>query len=80
MRSRHCKEERIQKSLGNWEDGGAMNLSQENCLMDSCSCTCDGWGNGVKPPKGLFLLPSHILREKVVKKWIFCIYSKRVGS
>lgn len=29
------------KSLGNWEDGGAMNLSQENCLAEYAALTCE---------------------------------------
>jgi hypothetical protein len=41
MRSRHCKRSESNRSLGNWEDGGARNLSQENCLAEYVARTCE---------------------------------------
>ena len=50
-RSRHCNSERICRKR-HWGDlgrrRGAMNWSQENCLIDDHRLTCERWGGDLR--------------------------------
>ena len=58
-RSRHCNSERIcrKRHWGNLgRRGGAMNWSQENCLIDDHRLTCERWGGDLRLAIGSRLL------------------------
>ena len=58
-RSRHCNSERICRKR-HWENPGrrrgAMNWSQENCLIDDHRLTCERWGGDLRLAIGSRLL------------------------
>jgi len=58
-RSRHCNSERIcrKRHWGNpGRRRGAMNWSQENCLIDDHRLTCERWGGDLRLAIGSRLL------------------------
>ena len=58
-RSRHCNSERICKKRHWGNPGrrrGAMNWSQENCLIDDHRLTCERWGGDLRLAIGSRLL------------------------
>ena len=72
-RSRHCNSERICRKR-HWGDPGrrrgAMNWSQENCLIDDHRLTCERWGGDLRLAIGSRLLdavPTMVLCAHVAR-------------
>ena len=72
-RSRHCNSERICRKR-HWGDPGrrrgAMNWSQENCLIDDHRLTCERWGGDLRLAIGSRLLDA-------VPAMVLCAHAAR---
>jgi len=75
-RSRHCNSERIcrKRHWGNpGRRRGAMNWSQENCLIDDHRLTCERWGGDLRLAIGSRLLDA-------VPAMVSCAYTARYAA
>ena len=75
-RSRHCNSERICRK-SHWGNPGrrrgAMNWSQENCLIDDHRLTCERWGGDLRLAIGSRLLDA-------VPAMVSCAYTARYAA